>query len=367
MRNHFIVVTLLELKKGQPRSTIVDPVPLMSNEFVDTRNAFLEKCQMYHWQFDELRNAQHSTLMLLYYLHGMHKAAKQKLADRKPSEVASTSAPAPAPAAAAPAAAAPSAAPAPADTRSRTTKLEMAMDDWSQLLAHANQAALAPEGAQPTWELPPEDLFQRILTQINRSKRDFLQNKYTACCDPATSAQSRSAFIIVLKRIAEDILKRMSCLLEMQHAGRDRADGTSLPAPSSSAAAPSAAATPSAAPAASLADTSPTAASTAATDVAAADATATLSAAADVSSIAVSDLDSESKSSANARASAPGEPAAADTTPPAEAPQGAPVAADAPAPEPALPSEKEPASETAPAAAPEAASEAVSTEAIAAA
>ena len=46
MRNHFIVVTLNELKKGQKAPTIVDPVPLMSNEFVDTRSAFLEKCQM---------------------------------------------------------------------------------------------------------------------------------------------------------------------------------------------------------------------------------------------------------------------------------------------------------------------------------
>ena len=106
MRNHFIVVTLLELKKGQSRAIIRDPVrffvgqtlavethhrlafvsrtcpdqvPLISNEFVDTRSAFLERCQMYHWQFDELRNAQHSTLMLLYHLHGMHKAAKAKL------------------------------------------------------------------------------------------------------------------------------------------------------------------------------------------------------------------------------------------------------------------------------------------------
>ena len=80
MRNHFIVVTLIELKKGQQRAKIVDPVPLVTNEFVDTRSAFLEKCQMYHWQFDELRNAQHSTLMLLYYLHGKHKVAKAKMA-----------------------------------------------------------------------------------------------------------------------------------------------------------------------------------------------------------------------------------------------------------------------------------------------
>ena len=82
MRNHFVVVTLTEGKRGPDMPEIVDPVPLISNEFVDTRSAFLEKCQMYHWQFDELRNAQHSTLMLLYHLHGMHKAAKAKQASQ---------------------------------------------------------------------------------------------------------------------------------------------------------------------------------------------------------------------------------------------------------------------------------------------
>ena len=84
MRNHFIVVKLVEPHEMEkPKDVkIVDPVPLISNEFVDTRSAFLEKCQMYHWQFDELRNAQHSTLMLLYYLHGKHKVAKAKLAEQ---------------------------------------------------------------------------------------------------------------------------------------------------------------------------------------------------------------------------------------------------------------------------------------------
>mmetsp|Transcript_30788 Transcript_30788/g.79976 ORF Transcript_30788/g.79976 Transcript_30788/m.79976 type:complete len:297 (+) Transcript_30788:2975-3865(+) len=210
MRNHFIVVTLVELKKQFSRAVIRDPVcavrgrhsakpfsesarswmcariraqarmcsqmsvcchrcaaaaesnrstccphgtlqvPLISNEFVDTRSAFLEKCQMYHWQFDELRNAQHSTLMLLYHLHGMHKAAKTKLAsqhamhtephqqqlrnatERKPLQAAT----------------------------SRSSKIETAMHDWSTLLAHANEAA-----AMQTWALPPDELFQRILAQ----------------------------------------------------------------------------------------------------------------------------------------------------------------------------------------------------------
>ena len=50
-------------------------------------------------------------------------------------------------------------------------------------------------------------------SQINRSKRDILQEKYNACLDPNCSAQTRSVFIRVLKRIAESF---MTCLLQMQ-------------------------------------------------------------------------------------------------------------------------------------------------------
>jgi hypothetical protein len=196
MRNHFMVVKLIEMKKGEPRAKIVDPVPLISNEFVDTRSAFLEKCQMYHWQFDELRNAQHSTLMLLYYLHGRHKVAKAKMAAlQEKSGTGQVAAPV-------------TQTTAQHDPRSRSSKIETAMHDWSTLLAHANKAA-----ADQTWTLPPDELFQRILAQINRSKRDILQEKYNACLDRNCPAQTRSVFIRVLKRIAESF---MTCLLQMQ-------------------------------------------------------------------------------------------------------------------------------------------------------
>jgi len=202
MRNHFIVVTLVELKKGQCRAIIRDPVPLISNEFVDTRSAFLEKCQMYHWQFDELRNAQHSTLMLLYHLHGMHKVAKAKLHALNASQTESNQS----------ALNASVAARHPLQVgTSRSSKIETAMHDWSTLLAHANKAATLQ-----SWTLPPDDLFQRILAQINRSKRDILQEKYNACLSPSCSAQTRSVFIRVLKRIAESF---MTCLLQMQMQG----------------------------------------------------------------------------------------------------------------------------------------------------
>ena len=159
-------------------------MPIMSNEFVDQRSSFLEKCQMYHWQFDEEVNAAHSTLMLLYYLHGMHRtaaAARQKaaaadLAARGLGGAGASSE---------------------QQQRSRSSKIEMAMQDWTQLLNHANEAA-----ASETWDLPPEELFLRILAQINKSKRDILQEKYNQCRDPSTTAATRSVFIRVLKRCA---------------------------------------------------------------------------------------------------------------------------------------------------------------------
>lgn len=58
-----------------------------------------------------------------------------------------------------------------------------------------------------------QELFGRILSQINRSKRDILHDKYTQCKAPTTSVMARSVFIRVLKRIAESFI---SCLLNMQ-------------------------------------------------------------------------------------------------------------------------------------------------------
>jgi len=215
MRNHFIVVTLIAPEKGRAPVKIEDPVPPMSNEFIDTRNAFLEKCQMYHYQFDETRNAQHSTLMLLYYLHGLAATAKAKMAMLKPPESAAgatateaTSSKCKGGASGGCGGSSSSSSSNKNSSSSRSSKIEIAMHDWSQLLAHTNEAA-----SSETWALPPEELFLRILAQINRSKRDILQEKYNQCRDPSTSSQTRSVFIRVLKRIAESF---MSCLLSMQ-------------------------------------------------------------------------------------------------------------------------------------------------------
>jgi len=177
--------------------------------------------------------------MLLYYLHGMHKTAA---ALRRASAAADL-------------AAGGVTTGVSGESRNRASKIEMAMQDWTQLLNHANEAAV-----QETWELPPEELFLRILAQINKSKRDILQEKYNQCRDASTTAATRSVFIRVLKRIAESF---MSCLHNMQTnrqmpsatpaaaatlaAGAGAAAGAGPPAASSSAAASAAAAAPAAA------------------------------------------------------------------------------------------------------------------------
>lgn len=183
-----------------------------------------------------MRNAQHSTLMLLYYLHGMYKEARKRMAEQGVKQLEAGAAGRPAAGVGAGGAGGShSAAVAAAEAqRTRSSRIEMAMHDWTQLLSHANEAAL-----KETWQLPPEELFQRILVQINRSKRDILQDKYNQCKDPAWYADppasnprragrcakplltrpyrrspltTRSVFIRVLKRIAESF---MSCLLSM--------------------------------------------------------------------------------------------------------------------------------------------------------
>ena len=46
-----------------------DPDELAHSPLVDLRQTFLEMCQYRHYQFDSLRRAKHSSMMLLYHLH----------------------------------------------------------------------------------------------------------------------------------------------------------------------------------------------------------------------------------------------------------------------------------------------------------
>jgi E1A/CREB-binding protein len=51
-----------------PRDT-KDKDEIMESEFFDTRQAFLSLCQGNHYQYDTLRRAKHSSMMVLYHLH----------------------------------------------------------------------------------------------------------------------------------------------------------------------------------------------------------------------------------------------------------------------------------------------------------
>jgi hypothetical protein len=51
------------------KADTTDPDPLMRSPFVESRHTFLEMCQYRRYQFDSLRRAKYSSLMLLYHLH----------------------------------------------------------------------------------------------------------------------------------------------------------------------------------------------------------------------------------------------------------------------------------------------------------
>eukprot|EP01031_Cornospumella_fuschlensis_P034708 gene34708-42029_t len=58
---------LTHLASLQPDTS--DPDPILRSPLMDSRYTFLETCQYRHYQFDTLRRAKYSSLMILYYLH----------------------------------------------------------------------------------------------------------------------------------------------------------------------------------------------------------------------------------------------------------------------------------------------------------
>ena len=54
---------------GPPKIVDPDAGVRVTNALCDSRHTFLEMCQFWHYQFDTLRRAKHSSVMLLYHLH----------------------------------------------------------------------------------------------------------------------------------------------------------------------------------------------------------------------------------------------------------------------------------------------------------
>merc|ERR1712137_372567 len=59
----------MRLERCMTRTKTEDFDPLMDNQFFDTRQQFLSLCQGNKYQFDQLRRAKHSSMMVLYHLH----------------------------------------------------------------------------------------------------------------------------------------------------------------------------------------------------------------------------------------------------------------------------------------------------------
>eukprot|EP00878_Enallax_costatus_P031506 GHUV01034456.1.p1 GENE.GHUV01034456.1~~GHUV01034456.1.p1 ORF type:complete len:308 (+),score=93.52 GHUV01034456.1:203-1126(+) len=59
----------LTLQDIPPQQVQKDLDPDMGSEFFETRQAFLSLCQGNHYQFDSMRRAKHSSMMVLYHLH----------------------------------------------------------------------------------------------------------------------------------------------------------------------------------------------------------------------------------------------------------------------------------------------------------
>jgi len=66
---HGIALDALVKAEAEPLPATADPNPDVACEFFDTRQQFLSLCQGNHYQFDTLRRAKHSSMMVLYHLH----------------------------------------------------------------------------------------------------------------------------------------------------------------------------------------------------------------------------------------------------------------------------------------------------------
>lgn len=65
LKRHFLVAVL----HPPDLPPMKDNDPVISTDLTDSRQTFLGQCQMCHWQFNTLRHAQYSTMMILNHIH----------------------------------------------------------------------------------------------------------------------------------------------------------------------------------------------------------------------------------------------------------------------------------------------------------
>jgi E1A/CREB-binding protein len=72
----------LQLEAVAGVKPVADPDGPVDCEFFETRQAFLSLCQGNHYQFDTMRRAKHSSMMVLYHLHNPHAPAFSSTCNR---------------------------------------------------------------------------------------------------------------------------------------------------------------------------------------------------------------------------------------------------------------------------------------------
>jgi E1A/CREB-binding protein len=72
----------LHLESVKGVKPVADPDGHVECEFFETRQAFLSLCQGNHYQFDTMRRAKHSSMMVLYHLHNPHAPAFSSTCNR---------------------------------------------------------------------------------------------------------------------------------------------------------------------------------------------------------------------------------------------------------------------------------------------
>lgn len=92
------------------------------------------------------------------------------------------------------------------ESRVYSERIETSLKVWNELADHVGM-----ELTLETWELPPDDLFVRILAYIPKNKRKLFQTKYNECKTIKNTASCKT-LLELLFRIAEKFLKMLGVL-----------------------------------------------------------------------------------------------------------------------------------------------------------